>query len=529
MLHRQGRVAQASNHPCSSDFSMEFMKNKFPNTQLESRRASASLDTHHQPLPCSSEHRFGKLGPHGIVLYTAVVPRRAMNRLVRSIFRVCSSQPTLRYAGKRFDQVRYLNIHEYQSQELLRSYGVPVPAGEVAATAAGATAAARKLLSTPREDVVVKAQVLAGGRGLGFFQPSGFRGGVHIASSVTEAQELAQQMLGQQLVTKQTGAKGRPCHKVLVSQRLYARREMYLALLYDREVQGPLAIVSRRGGTSIEDIAQETPEAIQRIPLSLPARGGSMDASTAAQIASALGLSAQRSQELHRQGMELVQNLYKLFLAKDCTLIEVNPLTETPDGHIVCVDAKINFDDNAAFRQPEVFALRDTTQEDAREVDASRFGLNYIGLDGNIGCMVNGAGLAMATMDLIKLYGGNPANFLDVGGGATVEQVGEAFRILNQDAHVDSILINIFGGIMRCDVLAQGIVDAAKRAQVRVPLVVRLEGNRMAEAKEIMRQSTVKIIPAESLDEAAKRAVKIADIVGRARDAGVQVEFRTVA
>lgn len=449
--------------------------------------------------------------------------------LIRTVSRVCGLRKSVLWTGKKSNQVRFLNIHEYQSQELLRADGVPVPPGRVAASVAETASAARALLKTPGDDVVVKAQVLAGGRGLGFFQPSGFRGGVHMASSVAEAQELAQRMLGQLLVTKQTGTKGRLCQKVLVSKRLYARREMYLAILYDREMQGPLAIVSRRGGTSIEDIAQETPDAIQRVPLSLPERGHTMDESTAAKIANALGLTPQRSSTLHKQGIELAQNLYRLFLAKDCTLIEVNPLTETPDGQVVCVDAKINFDDNAAFRQPEIFALRDTTQEDSREVDASRFGLNYIGLDGNIGCMVNGAGLAMATMDLIKLYGGNPANFLDVGGGATVEQVGEAFRILNQDAHVDSILINIFGGIMRCDVLAQGIVDAAKQAQVRVPLVVRLEGNRVAEAKEIMRQSTVKIIPAESLDEAAKRAVKIADLVGRAREAGVQVEFRAVA
>jgi len=430
---------------------------------------------------------------------------------------------------KQFQQVRFLNIHEYQSQALLRSYGVPVPAGEMAASVSETVAAARRLLQSPRDDVVLKAQVLAGGRGLGVFQPSGFRGGVHIASTVDEVQQLAGKMLGQQLVTKQTGAKGRPCQKLLVAKRVYARREMYLALLYDRKVQGPLAIASRRGGTSIEDIARDTPESIQSIPLPLPKRGETMDTATAARIAESLGLSRQRSERLHEDGVALIQNLYRLFLEKDCTMVEVNPLTETPDGEIHCVDAKINFDDNAAFRQRDIFALRDTTQEDSREVDASRFGLNYIGLDGNIGCMVNGAGLAMATMDIIKLYGGNPANFLDVGGGATVEQVGEAFRILNQDAHVDSILINIFGGIMRCDVLAQGIVDAAKRAQVRVPLIVRLEGNKVAEAKEIMRQSTVRIIPADNLDEAAQRAVKIADIVGRARDAGVQVEFRTLS
>ncbi|KAK4534337.1 hypothetical protein CDCA_CDCA01G0362 [Cyanidium caldarium] len=426
-------------------------------------------------------------------------------------------------------QVRFLNLHEHQSQSIMREYGVPVPRGQVARTAAEAESAARSLLHSDADDVVIKAQVLAGGRGLGRFTPSGFHGGVHMASTPAEAAQVAGRMLGQRLVTKQTGADGKPCHQVYVTERLYARREMYLALLYDREVQGPVAVVSRTGGTSIEDIARETPEAVTKVPLDMPLKGDTLDASTAQRVADALGLSASGRASMHEAATELVRNLFRMFLDKDCTLVEINPLVQTPHGQLVCVDAKVNFDDNAAFRQRDVFALRDTTQEDPREVAASAYDLNYIGLDGNIGCMVNGAGLAMATMDLIKLYGGSPANFLDVGGGATEQQVREAFAILNSDQHVESILVNIFGGIMRCDVLAQGIIDAATRAQVRVPLVVRLEGNKAEEAKEIMRQSQVKIVPADDLDEAARRAVRLADIARRAHEAGVQVHFEIAA
>lgn len=421
--------------------------------------------------------------------------------------------------------VRRLNLHEHQSQEIMRSFDVAVPRGRAVQSAAEAERYARELIAAPGQDAVVKAQVLAGGRGLGTFQPSGFRGGVHIAHSPEAAGAFAGRMLGQRLVTKQTGAEGKPCNKVFVTERLYARREIYLAILYDRESQGPVAVASKRGGTSIEDIAKETPDAITKVPLEVVPQGETMGRGTAEQVATALGFGSGSVQ--HEKATELVRSLYRMFLAKDCTLVEVNPLTETPDGDVVCVDAKVNFDDNAAFRQADAFALRDTSQEDPREVAAAKHDLNYIGLDGNIGCLVNGAGLAMATMDIIKLNGGNPANFLDVGGSATEEQVTEAFKILSDDPKVEAIMVNIFGGIMRCDVIAQGIVSAAKTIQLGVPLVVRLEGNKVDEAKKIMASSDVRIMPANDLDEAAARAVKVADIVRAAREADVRVQFDT--
>jgi succinyl-CoA synthetase beta subunit len=378
----------------------------------------------------------------------------------------------------------------------MRESGINVPRGMDAATRAEAFDAAKSL--GPASEIVVKAQVLAGGRGLGTFK-NGFKGGVHMCKTPEEAATVAEKMIGQHLVTKQTGSTGRLCSKALVTERVDIKREMYFAILYDRESQGPLVVASRVGGTSIEDIAAADPTAIIKVPIDIVE---GMTAEKAKEVALGLGFTADKLSA----AVDQVTKLYQLFLDKDATMVEVNPLVETSSGSIVCVDAKINFDANAEFRQKDIFAMRDITQEDPREVRASKFELNYIGLDGNIGCLVNGAGLAMATMDIIKLHGGEPANFLDVGGSATDTQVTEAFTILNDDAKVKAILVNIFGGIMRCDVIAQGIINAAKKIDLRVPIVVRLQGNKVQEAKKLIEDSNLQLISADDLDEAAKQA-----------------------
>jgi len=392
--------------------------------------------------------------------------------------------------------IRRLNLHEYQSQQLLSKYGIQVPKSKVAKTAEEAKQAAQQVGNG--NPVVVKAQVLAGGRGLGHFANSQFQGGVHIVETPEKAAQVASQMLGQTLITKQTGPQGKPCHLVLIAEKIASNKELYLALTYDRTVQGPVAIAASRGGTSIEDIAKQDPNAIKTITLDI--RKG-MTEDKAHEIVQALQVSPQ----LRSQAVDQVRKLYQFFDERDVTMLEINPLVETKDNRLVCVDTKISFDKNAEFRQSDIFAMRDTTQEDPREVRADQVGLNYIGLDGNIGCLVNGAGLAMATMDVIKLHGGNPANFLDVGGSATEEQVTEAFKILTEDRHVKAILVNIFGGIMRCDVIAQGIVKAARNISLNVPLVVRLQGNQVEQAKAILKQSSLAIIAADDLEEAAEK------------------------
>jgi succinyl-CoA synthetase beta subunit len=321
-----------------------------------------------------------------------------------------------------------------------------------------------------------------------------------MCGSVDEVGDAVEGMVGQVLVTKQTGPEGKICERVLVTEKVDVGREMYFAILYDRETQGPVIVASKVGGTSIEDIAVADPRAIVKVPIAVEE---GMTKAKAREVAAALGFGEEKVGAAATQ----VQRLYEMFVNKDATLLEVNPLVETTDGRVLCIDAKINFDDNAEFRQKEIFAMRDVSQEDPREVAASKFDLNYIGLDGNIGCLVNGAGLAMATMDIIKLHGGSPANFLDVGGSATEEQVTEAFRILNADAKVKAILVNIFGGIMRCDVIALGIITAAKTVDLRVPLVVRLQGNMVDEAKALLADANLKLITTDDLDDAAKLAV----------------------
>lgn len=331
--------------------------------------------------------------------------------------------------------------------DILRNFGVPVPKGGVA-TNVDEVGHVYKNLIGEGKDCVIKAMVLAGGRGLGHFN-NGFKGGVHLCNKPGDVTNFASKMLGYNLITKQTGAAGLPCTKVLLVERQYMRREMYLSIMLDRGAGGPVFIVSPAGGTSIEDVAAATPELIFKQPINIIE--GITDAQ-ADYLATSLGFT--QGTMGHNECKDVVKKLYQVFRAHDCTLVEVNPLAETPDGHVMVCDAKLNFDDNAEFRQKVVFQHRDRSQEDWREVEAAKYDLNYIGLTGNIGCMVNGAGLAMATMDIIKLQGGDPANFLDVGGGASEDQVEKAFELLNADVQVKTILVNIFGGIMRCDLFS---------------------------------------------------------------------------
>jgi len=409
---------------------------------------------------------------------------------------------------------RFLNLHEHYSLGLLKQEGVPVPKGAVARSPAEVKSVCEQF---GLEDAVLKAQVLAGGRGKGEFS-SGLKGGVRICYSVDEAVEIADGMLGHTLFTKQTGAQGRPCNDVMVCERVYCRKEFYFAIVMDRVTNGPCLIVSTQGGMDIEGVAAETPDAIIKIPIDINTGISQADLIAVADVYELNG--DQRDQLL-----STVEHLYNLFIKYDATLIEINPLAELTDGRVLCLDCKINFDDNAEYRHKELFEKRDLTQEDQRDVDATNAGLNYIGLDGSIGCLVNGAGLAMATMDIIKLHGGDPANFLDVGGGATSEQVEEAFKIISTDPKVKAILVNIFGGIMRCDVIAKGILDAAINLNLDIPLIVRLQGTNVKEAKALMGMSQVKILPIDNLDEAAAMAVKLSDIVAQAQTLNVKIDF----
>ena len=392
-----------------------------------------------------------------------------------------------------------MNIHEYQAKELLQKFGVATPRGKAAATPLEAEQAARELGT---DDLVVKAQIHAGGRGKGTFA-NGFKGGVHLCKSAAEAREIAAQMLGQTLVTHQTGAAGRVVNKVLIAESAEIAREIYFAIVLDRESGAPMIVASTEGGVEIEAVAEKSPEKIIREPVD---RLAGLQAFQTRKLARELGFQGAQA----KAAAKLFDGLYRTFVGLDCSMVEVNPLVVTPSGEVLALDAKFNFDDNALYRHPEIAALRDTAEEDPREVEASKYGLNYIGLDGNIACLVNGAGLAMATMDIIKFYGGSPANFLDVGGGATEEQVTQAFKLLVSDAHVKTILVNIFGGIMKCDVIAQGIVNAVKAVNLPVPLVVRLEGTNVEAGKKIIAESGLAVIAADDLADAAQKAVQAA-------------------
>ena len=392
-----------------------------------------------------------------------------------------------------------MNIHEYQAKELLQKFDVATTRGRVAATLDEAEQIARELGDI---DIVVKAQIHAGGRGKGSFK-NGFKGGVHVRKTPDEVRDVAAKMLGQILVTHQTGAAGRLVNKVLVAESADIAREIYFAVLLDRATAAPLIVASTEGGVEIEAVAAKSPEKIIREPID-PLAG--LQPYQARKLASQLGF---ESSQL-KNASKLFEGLYRTFIAYDCSMVEVNPLVVTNKGEVLALDAKFNFDDNALYRHPEIAAMRDIAEEDPREVEASKHGLNYIGLDGNIACLVNGAGLAMATMDIIKFYGGEPANFLDVGGGATEEQVTEAFKILIADKKVKAILVNIFGGIMKCDVIAQGIIDAAKTVKLSVPLVVRLEGTNVERGKQLLKESGLALIAADDLADAAQKAVAAA-------------------
>ncbi|KAG8463420.1 hypothetical protein KFE25_004931 [Diacronema lutheri] len=390
--------------------------------------------------------------------------------------------------------VRHLNLHEYQSAALMAAKGVNVPVGYPARTPEEAVAAAQKIGDA---EVVIKSQILAGGRGLGTFT-NGFKGGVHIIKT-SEVEAYARKMLGGTLVTKQSGPAGKPVNVVMVAKKMDLRREMYFSILLNRPDPRALVIACAVGGTSIEDLAHSNPEAIIKVPVDM-AKG--MSDSEALAIVDGLKCTGDK-----KAAAEQIRALFKLFCECDCTMVEVNPLAEDANGTLIAADAKVGFDDNAAFRQAAIFEQRDWTQEDPKEVEAAKYDLNYIALDGNIGCMVNGAGLAMATMDIIQLHGGKPANFLDVGGAAGEDQVKGAFKIITQDPSVKCLLVNIFGGIMKCDVIADGIVKATKEIGLKIPLVVRLEGTNVAEGKRIIEQSGLKITTANDLDDAAMKAV----------------------
>ncbi len=382
-----------------------------------------------------------------------------------------------------------MKVHEYQAKSILARYGVAVPRGEVTDNPADAREIAKRLGGR----AVVKAQIHAGGRGKG--------GGVKLAKDPEEAYALAKSILGMTLVTPQTGPQGRLVKKVLVEEALDIDRELYLGVTLDRSKGLPALMASKFGGMEIEEVAARDASAIVREPVD-PSLG--MFPFQARKLAFALGLSG----ESFKKGTAFLQALFRAYVDTDASLAEINPLLVTKSGDVLALDAKMNFDDNALFRHPEIKEMRDLDEEDPLEVEASKYGLNYIKLDGNVGCMVNGAGLAMATMDLVKLAGGEPANFLDVGGGATEEQVKNAFRIILSDKNVKAILINIFGGIMRCDIIAKGVVAAVREMGLATPVVVRLEGTNVDEGKKILRESGLKIIPAEGLADAAKKAVE---------------------
>ena len=392
-----------------------------------------------------------------------------------------------------------MNIHEYQAKQLFERFGIATPKGAPAETPQEAEKIAAGLNTFK---LVVKAQIHAGGRGKGTFD-TGFKGGVKLCRSPSEARDLAEKMLGHTLVTHQTGPAGKVVTKVMVAESVDIAREVYFAILMDRAAGGPVVVASTEGGVEIEKVAEEHPEKILR-----------------ELVHPLLGLQPYQSLKLARQldfqgdqlkaAAKLFTNLYRLFVSLDCSLVEINPLVVTTEGAVNALDAKFNFDDNALYRHKDILEMRDVYEEDPREVEASKFGLNYIGLEGNIACLVNGAGLAMATMDIIKYAGGEPANFLDVGGGASEEQVTEAFKILVADKNVKAILVNIFGGIMRCDVIAQGIINAVKAVSLPVPLVVRLEGTNVDLGKALLEQSKLPIQAATDLSEAAKLVVTAA-------------------
>ena len=402
-------------------------------------------------------------------------------------------------AVKRISQVRFLSVHEFRSASLLKQYGVGTPKGIAAFTPEEAYDAAKKLGT---DDLVVKAQALTGGRGKGHFD-TGYKSGVHLVKGAEEVKQVAKEMLNHQLITKQSGAAGKPVSAVYVVERKYPLHESYLSVVMDRKNQSTMIIASSEGGMSVEEVAKKNPDAIKKFPVNIN-EGVSDELAT--KIASGLGFTADAVPKAAAD----IKTLYKIFKEKDATQVEINPLTETKEHDIECVDAKFNFDKSAAFRQKDVFAWRDVSQEDPDEVEASKYGLNFIKLNGNIGCLVNGAGLAMATMDVVKLYGGAPANFLDVGGAATPKTIEKAFELIMSEKNVNAIFVNIFGGIVRCDYVADGLINATKNLGLTVPIIARLRGTNLEIARKMIDNSGLKHLYLFSdLDEAAKKAVEL--------------------
>jgi len=395
---------------------------------------------------------------------------------------------------------RCLNLQEYASKQLMEKHGLAVQRFKVASNEAEAVEGGEYLLSTGAKELVVKAQILAGGRGKGTFD-NGFQGGVHLTKDAKVAGDLVKSMVGNALRTKQTGPEGVPVSKVMVAHALDISRETYLAVLMDRAFNGPVLVGSPDGGMDIEEVAEKTPERIFTMPIDI-IDGINMD--QAMEMAANLNFTGDNQ----KTAADQIVKLYNLFIAVDASQVEINPFGETPDGEVVCFDAKINFDDNAEYRQKAIFAMGDTTESDPREVEAEKFGLNYIGLDGDIGCLVNGAGLAMATMDIVKLEGGEPANFLDLGGGVKEEGVFEAFRIITSDPQVKVILVNIFGGIVNCEIIARGINRAYADLGISCPVVCRLEGTNVESAQEILAQSGNPVVNAANMGDAAVKAVE---------------------
>lgn len=410
---------------------------------------------------------------------------------------VRSASKMLKMSSGAVQQTRNLNLLEYQAKGLLQDYGVTVQDFRMATND---DEASKLTANFPCEEYVIKAQVLAGGRGKGTFD-NGFKGGVHLTKDPSKVPGLCTAMIGNKLVTKQTPPGGIPVSKVMVAEAIDITRETYFCIVLDREHNGPVIVASPDGGVDIEEVAESTPERILKMPVDI--HTGLTD-EMATELAVFLGFQG----DLVAQCAEQVKNLYKCFLEVDCLQLEVNPLAETPQGKVYTADAKLGFDDNASFRQKAIFDMEDTTESEPREVEAAKHNLNYVQLDGNIGCLVNGAGLAMATMDIIKLYGGEPANFLDVGGSVQEGQVKEAFRIITEDANVKAILVNVFGGIVNCATIANGIVNACKSIELQIPLIVRLEGTNVDAAKQIIADSGLAIVSAEDLDDAAQKACK---------------------
>lgn len=429
-------------------------------------------------------------------MFSSTLRRVALRGCSKNSVVAASAATSTSSTGSADVQKRFLNLHEYQSAKIMEEAGVNVPFGIAAQSVEEAVAAAKTIGD---DEVVIKSQILAGGRGLGhFITGNKLQGGVHIIKT-SEVEKYATDMIGGTLVTKQSGPAGKPVNTILLAKKMALKREFYFAIMMDRASQGPMIIACSEGGTSIEDLAESNPEMIIKVPVNLK------EGITEAQISEVVeGLTV--SGDKAAAG-EQIRALYQLFVDRDCTMVEVNPLAEDADGNLIAADAKIGFDDNAQFRQKDVFAQRDESQEDPREVAASAFDLNYIGLDGEIGCMVNGAGLAMATMDIVSMHGGTPANFLDVGGSATTEQIEAAFKIITEDPAVKAILVNIFGGIMRCDVIAEGIVAASKSLSLDIPVIVRLEGTNVELGKQILKDSGLALISADDLDDAAVKAV----------------------